>query len=135
MTEPPPSASERPASTISATSPVSTDGTTPSDNATSSDSATWNDNATSTAMSARPTEPSSRLRDTLAWTWLAFSATWAVVILVTDHVDWPLALWIAATVGPLAALELGARDDHDRRPDTTPHASESDADHPGESAG
>jgi hypothetical protein len=37
--------------------------------------------------------------------WLVLSATWAAVIVVTDLVAWPLALWIATTVGPLTALE------------------------------
>ncbi|MEM9517320.1 MAG: hypothetical protein AAGA42_20905 [Actinomycetota bacterium] len=32
------------------------------------------------------------------------SAAWAVVIIVTDQLAWPLALWIATTVGPLTAL-------------------------------
>jgi hypothetical protein len=33
------------------------------------------------------------------------SAMWAVVILVTDALAWPLAIWIATTVGPLTAIE------------------------------
>jgi hypothetical protein len=32
------------------------------------------------------------------------SALWAVVIIVTDQLAWPLALWIATTVGPLTYL-------------------------------
>jgi hypothetical protein len=40
----------------------------------------------------------------LPWLWLGLSATWAVVIFVTDQPAWPLALWIATTVGPLTAL-------------------------------
>jgi hypothetical protein len=32
------------------------------------------------------------------------SAIWAVVIIATDHPAWPLAIWIAATVGPLTAV-------------------------------
>jgi hypothetical protein len=41
----------------------------------------------------------------LPWMWLGLSVAWAVVILVTDQLAWPLALWIATTVGPLAALQ------------------------------
>ncbi len=45
------------------------------------------------------------LLNVLPWMWLGFSAAWAVVILVTDQLAWPLALWIATTVGPLTALK------------------------------
>lgn len=45
-----------------------------------------------------------RLRKAVPWLWLGLSATWAVVIFVTDQLAWPLALWIATTVGPLTAL-------------------------------
>ena len=41
----------------------------------------------------------------LPWLWLGLSAVWAVVIFVTDQLAWPLALWIATTVGPLTALK------------------------------
>lgn len=37
----------------------------------------------------------------LAFGWLALSVFWAGVILVTDAPAWPLALWIATTLGPL----------------------------------
>lgn len=47
----------------------------------------------------------STLRHALPLAWLALSAAWAGVIFVTDQVAWPLALWIATTVGPLAALD------------------------------
>ena len=66
-------------------------------------------------MSSEPTasnEPTvgdarrrTRLLDALPWLWLGLSAAWAVVIFVTDHLAWPLALWIATTVGPLTALK------------------------------
>lgn len=42
--------------------------------------------------------------DAIAWAWLALSVCWAVVIFVTDVMAWPLALWIATTVGPLTWL-------------------------------
>jgi len=45
-----------------------------------------------------------RLLRALPWLWLGLSAAWAVVIFVTDQMAWPLALWIATTVGPLTAL-------------------------------
>lgn len=38
--------------------------------------------------------------------WLGMSAAWAVVIFTTDQLAWPLALWIATTVGPLTALKI-----------------------------
>jgi hypothetical protein len=37
--------------------------------------------------------------------WLAMSMVWAVEILITDQLAWPLALWIATTLGPLTALQ------------------------------
>ena len=51
----------------------------------------------------------------LPWLWLGFSAAWAVVILVTDELAWPLALWIATTVGPLTALKTRLDSDTDPR--------------------
>ena len=44
------------------------------------------------------------LVNALPWLWLALSAAWAAVIFTTDQLAWPLALWIATTVGPLTAL-------------------------------
>lgn len=41
----------------------------------------------------------------LPFAWLALSAVWAVVVVVTDQVAWPLAIWIATTLGPLTAIE------------------------------
>ena len=46
-----------------------------------------------------------RLLKAVPWLWLGLSAAWAVVIFATDQVAWPLALWIATTVGPLTALK------------------------------
>ncbi len=43
------------------------------------------------------------LVNALPWLWLGMSAGWAVVIFTTDQPAWPLALWIAASVGPLIA--------------------------------
>jgi hypothetical protein len=45
-----------------------------------------------------------RLRKVVPWLWLAMSLAWAVVIIVTDELAWPLALWVATTVGPLTCL-------------------------------
>ena len=53
-------------------------------------------------MSADAT--SRRLRQAVPWLWLAMSLAWAVIIIVTDELAWPLALWIATTVGPLTYL-------------------------------
>ena len=47
----------------------------------------------------------SHLVNALPWLWLGLSAAWAVVIVATDQLAWPLALWIATTVGPLSALK------------------------------
>ncbi len=55
----------------------------------------------------------STLRRILPFAWLGLSAAWAAVIFVTDHLAWPLALWIATTVAPLTAIE---RRTSDRRP-------------------
>ena len=43
--------------------------------------------------------------EALPWLWLGLSVVWAVIIIVTDQLAWPLALWIATTVGPLVALK------------------------------
>lgn len=40
----------------------------------------------------------------LAIAWLVLSLLWAGVIVVTDALAWPLALWIATTLGPLIML-------------------------------
>ncbi len=45
-----------------------------------------------------------RLTTALPWLWIALSALWAVIILTTGQLAWPLALWIATTLGPLTAL-------------------------------
>lgn len=55
--------------------------------------------------------PRSTWRRALPAAWLALSAVWAAVIVVTDQVGWPLALWIATTVGPLTAAERHHRRD------------------------
>lgn len=41
----------------------------------------------------------------LPWLWLGLSVAWAAVIIVTEQRAWPLALWLATTVGPLTALK------------------------------
>ena len=59
----------------------------------------------------RGDETTARMLRAVPWLWLALSALWAVVIIVTDLVAWPLALWIATTVGPLTYLQRsGSRD-------------------------
>ncbi len=45
-----------------------------------------------------------RLTTALPWLWVTLSALWAVIIFTTDQLAWPLALWIATTLGPLTAL-------------------------------
>ncbi len=45
-----------------------------------------------------------RLLSALPWAWLTMSALWAAVIFVTDQLAWPLALWVATTLGPLTVV-------------------------------
>ena len=59
----------------------------------------------STTATAGDTARRARLLNALPWLWLGMSAAWAVVIFTTDQLAWPLALWIATTVGPLTALK------------------------------
>lgn len=61
-------------------------------------------NTTNQHLAPEPARRST-LRRVLPFAWLALSATWAAVIVVTDQLAWPLALWIATTVGPLTALD------------------------------
>ncbi|MGA7098584.1 MAG: hypothetical protein WB245_13545 [Acidimicrobiia bacterium] len=67
-------------------------------------------------MSADLTQ--SRLRKVLPWLWLAMSLLWAAVIFVTDQLAWPLALWIATTVGPLTYLKTSKHQSRPLEPDT-----------------
>lgn len=46
--------------------------------------------------------------DAIALAWFGLSVFWAVVIFVTDQLAWPLALWIATTLGPLTWLRSRA---------------------------
>lgn len=64
-----------------------------------------NEPSVSSRASAGDAVRRTRLLNALPWLWLGLSAVWAVVILVTDQLAWPLALWIATTVGPLTALK------------------------------
>ena len=59
----------------------------------------------STTSTLGGTARRTRLVNALPWLWLGMSAAWAVVIVATDQLAWPLALWIATTVGPLTALK------------------------------
>ena len=65
------------------------------------------------------TARSARLLNALPWFWLAMSVAWAVVIVATDQPAWPLALWIAITVGPITAHK--ARLDSQAVPAATEH--------------
>jgi hypothetical protein len=62
---------------------------------------------TDTTNQQLPSGPHRRstLQRVVPGAWLALSATWAAVIVVTDQVAWPLAIWIATTLGPLTAIE------------------------------
>jgi len=74
------------------------------------------------AHQPKPASPNSdrssraRLTTALPWLWLALSALWAAIILTTDQLAWPLALWIATTLGPLTALRT--RLSHNTEPTT-----------------
>lgn len=61
---------------------------------------------TSASGSASPHGKSGRDRimSAMPWLSLAISAIWLVVIFVTDLPAWPLALWIAISLGPLTVL-------------------------------
>lgn len=48
------------------------------------------------------------LQRAIPFLWLAFSAGWLVVLFLTDIPAWTLAIWIATTLGPLAALQRKA---------------------------
>lgn len=61
----------------------------------------------------------SRWRQALPWLWLAMSLLWAVLIIVTDQLAWPLALWISTTVGPLTYLRTTKHQPELHGPDTT----------------
>ena len=58
----------------------------------------------------RPTELQARnnVQRAIPFLWLALSAGWLVVLFVTDIPAWPLAIWIATTLGPLSALQRKA---------------------------
>ena len=58
----------------------------------------------STTANVGGTARRAHLVTALPWLWLGPSAVWAAVIFITDQPAWPLALWIAITVGPLTAL-------------------------------
>jgi hypothetical protein len=62
---------------------------------------------TNTTNQHRPHEPARgpTMQRVVPFAWLALSAAWAAVIVATDQVAWPLAIWIAATLGPLTAIE------------------------------
>lgn len=46
------------------------------------------------------------------------SLAWVIVIIVTDQLAWPLALWIATTVGPLTYLRNSKQQSEQPAPDT-----------------
>lgn len=48
--------------------------------------------------------PRARRVDATAAAWLALSAAWAAVILITDQIAWPIALWTLTTLGGLTWL-------------------------------
>ena len=58
-----------------------------------------------------------RLRRALPWLWFGMSLVWAVAIVVTDQLAWPLALWIATTVGPLTYLRNSNHQSVSQEPD------------------
>jgi hypothetical protein len=67
-------------------------------------------NTTNQQIPPEPDRLSTRPR-VVPLAWLALSAAWAAVIVVTDQPGWPLAVWIATTLGPLTAIERRHRHD------------------------
>lgn len=61
-------------------------------------------NTTNEHLTPEPERRSAMLR-VLPVAWLALSVAWVTVILVTDQVAWPLALWVATTLVPVTAIE------------------------------
>ena len=53
-----------------------------------------------------------RHRRTVLSLWMVLNITWLAVLFVSDVPAWTLAIWIAATVGPITAL--AARKDGQR---------------------
>ncbi len=53
-----------------------------------------------------------RHRRTVLSLWMVLNITWLAVLFVSDVPAWTLAIWIAATVGAIAAL--AARKDRQR---------------------
>ncbi len=45
-----------------------------------------------------------RHRRTVLSLWMVLNITWLAVLFVSDVPAWTLAIWIAATLGPIAAL-------------------------------
>ena len=56
-------------------------------------------------MSSSANQDRQRWELWLPFLWLAVSAFWAAVIFITTAPAWPLALWIATTLGPLTVLQ------------------------------
>ncbi len=53
-----------------------------------------------------------RHRRSVAFLWMVLNIMWLAALFVTDLPAWTLAIWIAATVGPIIALR--ARNDEER---------------------
>ena len=41
----------------------------------------------------------------LPWLWLGVSAAWAALVFVTEQPAWPLAVWVATTLGPITVVK------------------------------
>ena len=46
------------------------------------------------------------LERSLPWMWLTLSAAWAASLFITEAPAWPVALWVATTIGPLTLLRI-----------------------------
>lgn len=60
-----------------------------------------------------------RLQASLPWLWLFISAIWAAIIIATETAAWPLAAWIATTLGPLTLLRNRTKSTHEAKPGGT----------------
>lgn len=71
----------------------------------------------------RETATIGSLRHWTPFVWLAVLLIWVALVFVTDKPAWPLAVWIAFTIGPLAALQAssGTVPPDTVPPDTSPN--------------
>ena len=62
----------------------------------------------------------SRLMGAGPWLWLGISAVWAAVVFAAELAAWPLAIWVAITLGPLMLLRNRPVPVNETQPGGTP---------------